>query len=148
MPLLAAGGITSGSQIASLLTLGASGCTVGTRFLACPSSLYSPAKKRAILAASSKDAVRSFAFDWLQSRTGWPDGVDGRGLRIPAVISFDEVNESAMDQAEVEKTRDEAKKRFKEAEETGKEEGLVVWAGTGVGEVNKAMEANVSVPLS
>ena len=80
-PLLAAGGISSGSQIASLLTLGASGVVLGTLFLLSPESLYSNAQRQALLDAESSQSVRTMAFDHARNTLGWPEGIDGRGLR-------------------------------------------------------------------
>ena len=80
-PLLAAGGLATGSQVASLLTLGASGVVLGTRFLLSPESLYTDLQREALLAADSSLSVRTMAFDHARNTLGWPKGVDGRGLR-------------------------------------------------------------------
>lgn len=80
-PLLAAGGLATGSQVASLLTLGASGVVLGTRFLLSPESLYTDPQREALLAADSSLSVRTMAFDYARNTLGWPKGVDGRGLR-------------------------------------------------------------------
>jgi len=45
-PLLAAGGLVTGRQVASFLVLGAAGAVLGTRFLMTPESLYSDAQKK------------------------------------------------------------------------------------------------------
>lgn len=80
-PLLAAGGIATGSQIASLLTLGASGVVLGTRFLLCPESFYTQSQRQALIEAESSKSVRTMAFDEARNTLGWPEDVDGRGLR-------------------------------------------------------------------
>ncbi len=51
IPVLAAGGVTSGSQLAAVLALGADGACMGTTFLAAQESLYSKAQKQAIVNA-------------------------------------------------------------------------------------------------
>jgi len=80
-PLVGAGGLAIGTQIASLLTLGVSGVVLGTRFLLSPESLYTDSQRQALIAADSSDSVRTMAFDYVRNILGWPEGVDGRALR-------------------------------------------------------------------
>jgi nitronate monooxygenase len=80
-PIVAAGGVATGPQIASLLTLGASGVALGTRFLLSPESLYSDIQCHALVSADSSLSVRTLAFDHVRDTLGWPKGVDGRALR-------------------------------------------------------------------
>ena len=80
-PILAAGGMVNGGHLAALLILGASGAVFGTRFLVSPESLYTDVQRRALVAASSSSSVRTMAFDHARGTTGWPRGIDGRGLR-------------------------------------------------------------------
>lgn len=129
-PIVAAGGISTGSQVAALLTLGASGVVVGTRFLATPESRYSQAQKDALLTARSTSTVRTMAFDRIRGTLGWPAGVDGRGLTNKVV---DNLN-SGM-------PLDEAKREFEKAK--GTKDGLIVWSGTGVGLVNEIQPTKV-----
>ena len=79
--LLGAGGISTGAQVASLLTLGASGAVVGSRFLVSPEVNYAPARVQALLDADLKSTVISMAFDEVRDTMGWPEGISGRGLR-------------------------------------------------------------------
>lgn len=81
LPVVAAGGVATGAQIASLLTLGASAVALGTRFLLSPESLYSDVQRRALVSADSYSSVRTMAFDHIRDTLGWPEGVDGRALR-------------------------------------------------------------------
>ena len=80
-PIVAAGGVATGAQIASLLTLGASGVALGTRFLLSPESLYSDIQRHALISADSSLSVRTLAFDHVRDTLGWPNNVDGRALR-------------------------------------------------------------------
>lgn len=81
LPIVAAGGVATGAQIASLLTLGASGVALGTRFLLSPESLYSDIQRHALISADSPSSVRTMAFDHVRDTLGWPKGIDGRALR-------------------------------------------------------------------
>jgi NAD(P)H-dependent flavin oxidoreductase YrpB (nitropropane dioxygenase family) len=66
VPVLAAGGIASGRQMAAAMALGAEGVWCGSVWLTTEEAETAPAVKRKMLAASSLDTVRS------RSRTGKP----------------------------------------------------------------------------
>lgn len=57
IPIIAAGGISHGSQIAACLALGAAGVSVGTRFIASKEAQVNEAYKQAIINASPEDIV-------------------------------------------------------------------------------------------
>ncbi|MCC5477977.1 NAD(P)H-dependent flavin oxidoreductase [Streptomyces barringtoniae] len=77
LPVLAAGGIGSGQQVAAALTLGAQGVWLGSIWLTTTEAdLHSPALTRKLLAAGSGDTVRSRALTGKparQLRTEWTD---------------------------------------------------------------------------
>ncbi|MFE0171280.1 NAD(P)H-dependent flavin oxidoreductase [Streptomyces sp. NPDC059002] len=80
LPVLAAGGIGSGEQIAAALALGAQGVWLGSLWLTTTEAdLHSPALTRKLLAAGSGDTVRSRALTGKparQLRTQWTDAWD------------------------------------------------------------------------
>ena len=79
--------------------------------------------------------MRTEAFDVARGTTGWPVGVDGRGLRNALVEDY-------VGGVEVE----EVKRRFEENVRRGGDPGYaVVWAGTGVGEMKEVRPAKVRV---
>lgn len=57
IPIVAAGGIATGSQMTAALALGASAVHVGTRFIACREANVEPAYKDAVVMASPEDIV-------------------------------------------------------------------------------------------
>jgi NAD(P)H-dependent flavin oxidoreductase YrpB (nitropropane dioxygenase family) len=59
MPVLAAGGIGSGEQIAAALALGAQGVWTGSIWLPTSQSELTPVQRRRVLASTSKDTIRS-----------------------------------------------------------------------------------------
>ncbi|MFE0514283.1 nitronate monooxygenase [Streptomyces sp. NPDC058964] len=83
LPVLAAGGIGSGQQVAAALALGAQGVWLGSIWLTTTEAdLHSPALTRKLLAAGSGDTVRSRALTGKparQLRTEWTDAWDDRG---------------------------------------------------------------------
>jgi len=128
--VLAAGGLSSGAHLAAFLTLGAGGAVVGTRFLLAEESLYSDVQKRAVIAAKSGSAVRSYIFDQLRDTTGWPAGVDGRALAMPAVAAVETG-------ADITRTKEEVA----EGAKRGDVHSVIAWAGTGVGQVDRPQPA-------
>jgi NAD(P)H-dependent flavin oxidoreductase YrpB (nitropropane dioxygenase family) len=66
LPVLAAGGIATGRQMAAALALGASGVWCGSVWLTTEEAETAPAVKEKMLAATSRDTIRS------RSRTGKP----------------------------------------------------------------------------
>ncbi|MEP6666189.1 MAG: nitronate monooxygenase [Nocardioidaceae bacterium] len=68
LPLIAAGGIGTGPDMAAALRAGADGVRVGTRFLASTGSIAHPLYVEALIEASAEDTVITTAFG-----DGWPD---------------------------------------------------------------------------
>lgn len=66
VPVLAAGGIMTGGQMAAAMAMGADGVWTGSIWLATPEAETSEVFRRKMVAATSRDAVRS------RSRTGKP----------------------------------------------------------------------------
>ncbi|KAF8523617.1 2-nitropropane dioxygenase [Gautieria morchelliformis] len=127
-PLVAAGGLANGAQIAALLVLGASGAMLGTRFLVTHESIYTPNRKKAVLAATQ--TVRTFLPDQLMPPYPWPAGVDARV--IPNKTLEDAAN--GVDHGEL-------KRLFTEAMENDDQSRSAIWAGSSVGLVNSVAEA-------
>jgi NAD(P)H-dependent flavin oxidoreductase YrpB (nitropropane dioxygenase family) len=73
VPVLAAGGIVTGRQMAACMAMGAAGAWTGSVWLTTAEAETSPAVREKLLRASSRDTVRS------RSRTGKPS----RQLRSP-----------------------------------------------------------------
>jgi nitronate monooxygenase len=63
LPVLAAGGISTGRGLAAVLAAGASGAWMGTAFAASPESLISEAARTALFQAQGIDTVTTSAFD-------------------------------------------------------------------------------------
>lgn len=76
VPVLAAGGIGSGRQVAAAMALGAEGVWTGSIWLTVAESDMAPLVVEKLLAASSRDTVRSRCMTGKparQLRTGWTD---------------------------------------------------------------------------
>lgn len=134
VPVLGAGGLANGSQIAAVLAMGAAGAVLGTRFLCTPEARYTAGQKKALCAASGAEAtLRTMGFDMLRRATGWPAGVDGRALRNETIERL----ESGEDEAAV-------REFFRKKTSEDDPHGMLVWSGTGVGLVNEIKPAAVS----
>ncbi|MCG3753914.1 nitronate monooxygenase family protein [Amycolatopsis sp. Poz14] len=68
VPVVAAGGLVKGAQIAACLTMGAQGAWVGTRFLASKESGSEDVFKQAVVESEYDSTLRSLLFDGLHVR--------------------------------------------------------------------------------
>jgi len=130
VPLLAAGGVTTGRQVAAALALGADGVVVGSAFLPSPESLFSAQQRNAVLQAKDGNAtVRTGVFD-IARGIDWPAQFDGRALKNKTTEEYDQKNDVS---------------RFREVYKKAIEEGDVsrqaIFVGQGVGLVNDAKPA-------
>ncbi len=93
VPVLAAGGIGCGRQVAAALALGAQGAWTGSIWLTAAESDVEPLVKQKLLKAGSRDTVRSRALTGKPARqlkTGWSDAWDdpaGPGA-LPMPLQF------------------------------------------------------------
>ncbi|KDQ61609.1 hypothetical protein JAAARDRAFT_190349 [Jaapia argillacea MUCL 33604] len=129
-PIVGAGGLANGAHIAALLTLGAAGAVLGTRFLLTPESLYSDAQRDALIAARSTESVRTMAFDQARGTLGWPAGIDGRALYNKTVAEADQGISIT-----------EIRAKYLQAARDGDREYMLTWAGAGVGLMNEVNHA-------
>ncbi|EDR01987.1 uncharacterized protein LACBIDRAFT_310141 [Laccaria bicolor S238N-H82] len=130
--IIAAGGISTGAQIAALLTLGASGVVLGTRFLFTPECMYSDQMKAVLLDAGLNSTARSLAFDEINRTAMWPEGIDGRAIANNILVDYREGKldlETRLKKADADKAN-------------GKTDRLVIWAGVGVGHVKEIKGAS------
>ncbi|MGH7814243.1 MAG: NAD(P)H-dependent flavin oxidoreductase [Candidatus Binataceae bacterium] len=79
LPVLAAGGISDGRQIAASLLLGAQGVVIGTRFIATPEAQAVPAYREALTHAHDDSTIRT------RSYTGKPCRV----IRTPYAMEWE-----------------------------------------------------------
>jgi len=99
-PVLAAGGIGDGRQIAAALAMGAAGAWTGSLWLTVEEAAAEPAEKQAYFDASSEDTVRSRSWtgkpcrmlrnDWTEA---WEreDTPDPLGMPLQGMVTFDAV---------------------------------------------------------
>lgn len=88
VPVLAAGGISSGRGLAAVLAAGASGAWLGTAFCACTEALTPAVTRRALLAADETSTVTTRVFDIAQGYR-WPANLPERTLRNAFVERWD-----------------------------------------------------------
>jgi NAD(P)H-dependent flavin oxidoreductase YrpB (nitropropane dioxygenase family) len=101
LPVLAAGGIATGAQIAAALAMGCAGVWTGSLWLTVEESDLPPAQKQQLLQASSRDTVRSRSFtgkpcrmlrnDWTEA---WdrPDAPDPLPMPMQYMVSGEAVS--------------------------------------------------------
>ena len=100
-PMLAAGGIGSGRQIAAALAMGAQGVWTGSIWLTVAEAEAPPAQRDQLLAAGSKDTVRSRSFtgkpcrmlrnDWTEAWEA-PDAPKPLGMPLQFMVTSEAVS--------------------------------------------------------
>ena len=81
LPVLAAGGITSGRALAGALAAGAERASLGTAFLAAQEAVEVPQSfKERILRSDGLDTVYTRVYDLIRDDP-WPEGIAGRAYR-------------------------------------------------------------------
>lgn len=91
VPVLAAGGIATGAQMAAAMAMGADGAWTGSVWLTTSESNVSRAVREKIIAASSRDTVRSRAMTGKtarQLRSAWNQAWDGPDSPGPLPMPF------------------------------------------------------------
>lgn len=93
IPVIAAGGIADGRGLAAVLSLGAKGVQLGTRFVCSEECTASPEFKKAILGARDRDAVV----------TGRSTGHPVRNLKNKLTKELDKLESQGVDPKEIQK---------------------------------------------
>jgi nitronate monooxygenase len=132
-PVVAAGGIATGSGMAAALVAGAAGVWIGTPLLSCTEGLASPAARQRILAASGDETVLTRAFDVAEG-IAWPERWPGRALINDFSREWHGREEQLLDDAA-------ARQRVVEARRTGDPADAPVYAGESVGLVTAERSA-------
>jgi NAD(P)H-dependent flavin oxidoreductase YrpB (nitropropane dioxygenase family) len=134
-PILAAGGITTGGQMAAAMAMGAAGAWCGSVWLTTTEAETNPVVKEKMLAASSRDTVRS------RSRTGKPS----RQLRSPWTDAWErEDAPDALPMPLQSLVSEPALRRVDKLSQSGHEGAkqlATYWVGQGVGLMDQTMSA-------
>ena len=134
IPVVAAGGIGDGRGFAAVLLLGATGCWLGTRFVASKEWAGGEREQQAVLAASADDTVRTNVYDQVRGAT-FPEGIADRVLRNP----FNSTWDGRPD--EIAARRSDLRRELEAAGERNDPEVVDVSAGVAVGLITTAEPA-------
>ena len=134
-PVLAAGGIATGAQMAAAIAMGASGVWCGSVWLTTVEAETNPVVKAKMLAASSRDTVRA------RSRTGKPS----RQLRSPWTDAWEAENAPTPLPMPLQSLVAEPPLRvidkLSQGDSQGAKDLATYWVGQGVGLMNEQMTA-------
>ncbi|KIH99522.1 monooxygenase [Streptomonospora alba] len=135
VPVLAAGGIVTGRQMAAAIALGADGAWTGSVWLTTEEAETAPYTVEKMVAASSRDTVRSrgrtgkpsrqLASAWTQAWDG-PDSPEALPMPLQSIVS-----EPALRHVD----------SLAEKGDTGARELATYWVGQGVGLMNRVRPA-------
>jgi NAD(P)H-dependent flavin oxidoreductase YrpB (nitropropane dioxygenase family) len=139
VPVLAAGGIVTGAQMAAAMAMGAAGAWCGSVWLTTPEAETSEVIKQKLLAATSRDTVRS------KSRTGkpsrqlrspWTDAWEAEGAPRPLPMPLQTfVSEPPLRLID----------KLADGGHAGAQELATYWVGQGVGLMNEPLSAGAVV---
>ncbi len=134
VPVLAAGAMTDGSDLARVWSHGAAGVVVGTRMYATIEALDTEAAKARLVAGSGEATVRTTVFDVIRGPE-WPPGYTGRSV----VNATTEAWHNRIDglRAEVDGVRHD----YRRAVADDDLDRRVVWAGTGLDRIDDVRSA-------
>ncbi len=145
LPVIAAGGITDGRGLAAALCLGAQAAWIGTRFLAATEADIHPTYLARVLSAEASDTYYSKLYDGT-----WPDA-PGRVIKNKTIVEWESAGRPNPGQRPGEgqtivRDADGNEVRLYDAvamrsEMTGDIEAAPLWAGQGVGLVDKEQSA-------
>jgi nitronate monooxygenase len=88
IPIIAAGGVATGSTMASMLALGADGVSVGTRFIASKEATVESNYKKAILDSSPEDIVLNSRISGTPANVINTEYVKKMGDDLPYIVSL------------------------------------------------------------
>lgn len=139
VPVLAAGGIVTGAQMAAGMAMGAAGAWCGSVWLTTPEAETSAFIKQKLLAATSRDTVRS------KSRTGkpsrqlrspWTDAWEAEGAPKPLPMPLQTfISEPPLRLID----------KLADGGHAGAQELATYWVGQGVGLMNAPLSAGAVV---
>jgi len=139
VPVLAAGGIATGGQMAAAMAMGAAGAWCGSVWLTTAEAETNPVVKEKMLAASSRDTVRSRSRTGKPSRqlvSAWTEAWEGKGAPRPLPMPLQTlVSEPALHRID----------QMSQKGHVGAQDLATYWVGQGVGLMNQAMSASAVV---
>jgi len=143
VPVLAAGGIVDGRDLAAALIAGAQGVVVGTAFVASPESFAHPQYKQSLVEAQAEDTVITDVF-----HISWPIAAKMRVLRN-STTGRDRREAFLVPPVEIGTDDGRPVYRFSTSSPlrstTGDLEGMALYAGKGVGRIEAIIPAAARV---
>ncbi len=88
IPIIAAGGVTTGEGIAAMLALGASGVSIGTRFINSTEAQVDPSYKKAILDSSPEDIVSTTRISGTPANVINTEYIQKQGYDLPFLVDL------------------------------------------------------------
>ena len=139
IPILAAGGIVTGRQMAACMAMGAAGVWTSSVWLTTSEAETNPVVKEKMLAASSRDTVRSKARTGKPSRqlrSAWTDAWEAEASPAPLPMPLQSlVTEPALREVD----------KLSQSGHAGAQQLATYWVGQGVGLMNRQMSAGALV---
>jgi len=149
VPVAAAGGIATGLAMARMMRLGAAGAMIGTRFVASEESLAHVRYKELLTESSADDTVHTICFD-----RGWPSAPQ-RVLRNATLDAWESAgcppygSRPGENDVLARRATGDTYLRYDDTpplrDMTGRFDEMCLYAGTGVGDIDRVQPAGVLV---
>lgn len=127
--ITAAGGVFTGAQMAGLLTLGADGVVVGSRFLTTQESIFTTLQKDVLVEADFLSAGYNTWLDETNGQKEWPPTIGARNIRNK---NFEDYHAGV--------SLAERKARLDDGIKNQVKDRLFIWAGISAGHIKKRDE--------
>ncbi|HDZ15860.1 MAG TPA: nitronate monooxygenase, partial [Methylophaga aminisulfidivorans] len=134
--IIAAGGIADGKSLAAVLSLGAHGASIGSRFYASTESLANDKLKQKMLESSGNDTLRTDVFDIVRE-IPWPKEYSGRAIKNVFTSRWHGKGD------ELTRQLDQHQDRFFSDQQSNNLESAIIWAGECIDSINAIHDAKV-----
>lgn len=133
-PLVAAGGISNRRGFDTVQTLGAAGVAIGSAFYATHEALGDDAAKQRLVDSTGDETIRSTVYDLVRGPE-WPAGYTGRSIRTELTDVW------AGRESELRVALEPEIVRYRRALDGPDDSPRVVWAGEGIGDIDRIRPA-------
>jgi nitronate monooxygenase len=139
VPVVAAGGIATGRQLAACWQLGAAGVALGTRLYASQEALDSAAAKTRLTELGGGDTVHTSVFDVVRGPR-WPAGYTGRAA-VNSLVARWHDDLDGLKGGDLDRVR----QSYEQATEAGDLDERVLWAGEAVDHIDTIEPAGLLI---
>lgn len=137
-PVIAAGGIADGKSLAAMLSLGAVGASIGSRFYASTESMADNILKNKIVESRGDDTQRTQAFDIIRE-IPWPPEYTGRALKNVFTTKWHD------NETELKRQLHQHQAKFFSEQQSNNLDSAIIWAGECIDSIHAIQSAETII---